>query len=513
MDAGSSTSTSSKVIQHALFINPNAAVAARASQGKKEPSAPVTNTCAAAAAAAPAAVVAENSFAPSLSSSSSSSTLATGDVVESASPTTMKEEEQGQQKVAEADKVKEEGKETKQRGVCTSSSRMDSSGRKKDPVASACMTITASSNSNGGRKRKLTPSSSNSSSYSSYPALTVNNSVASLSISLPPGTNGLRSPMLATNWVHRAGAKVKVYKGLFMAILLDHKRVPFVIIEDLQRSVGYDPALHDPVVFFERKGRKLAGSFGAVVRDSWEPWGAQAYAMFAKADPKATEVFQEFLETEVFEWLECEKCKKWRMYPHEDVILPRENSFFVCALAHNWNPAIKGCETAQEFSEDSLNNEEEGKEQQQDPEKETIRREQESLGVQHDEDKVPRQQQQQQEKKMSHALFVSPGTPFDGQKEKHGEGTQARVKEEAQDSNTEKRLKLAHGEEDKKQETVKCEPKDHADSDATNTDKITEGSSKTSTAVAQLHKGQEKKTLEEDPKTTEKEAVESSDTN
>ncbi|TFJ82642.1 hypothetical protein NSK_006066 [Nannochloropsis salina CCMP1776] len=139
-----------------------------------------------------------------------------------------------------------------------------------------------------------------------------------------------------------------------MAILVDHARIPLPTAESLRRSLGFDPLAHDSVIFFERKGRRLAGNFGAVVRESWSMWNKAAYECFATRDRGAAEAFQDFLEGEVFGWLECEACGRWRMYPREDVLLPREGSVFVCDLAYSWNPAIQGCQTEQEFSIDSV---------------------------------------------------------------------------------------------------------------------------------------------------------------
>lgn len=143
-------------------------------------------------------------------------------------------------------------------------------------------------------------------------------------------------------------------EGLFIALLLDHKRIPFTIVQSMQKRSGFDPNLHDSVLFFHRRGKKLAGSFGAVMKGSWSVWNREAYDCYAEKDRGAAEAFQHFLEDEVFEWLECEVCKRWRMYPVDDVVLPSEHSFFVCDLAGSWNPAIKGCETEQEHSTDSV---------------------------------------------------------------------------------------------------------------------------------------------------------------
>jgi hypothetical protein len=155
--------------------------------------------------------------------------------------------------------------------------------------------------------------------------------------------------------VVKSSGKARTEEGLFIALLLDHKRIPYTIVQSMRKSSGFDPILHDSVLFFHRRGKKLAGSFGAVMKGSWSVWNREAYDCYAEKDRGAAEAFQHFLEDEVFEWLECENCKKWRMYPVDDVVLPKEQpSFFVCALAGNWNPAIEGCLHEQEFSTDSV---------------------------------------------------------------------------------------------------------------------------------------------------------------
>ncbi len=196
-------------------------------------------------------------------------------------------------------------------------------------------------------QRKPAPAPASTSVLPSFPPLP-------LVVTLPGGAQGFRAPLLARNWIRKAGGKLKQEHGIFMAILLDYKRIPFPIIESLRRKSGYDAHAHDPVVFFERRGKKLLSNFGATVRGSWSLWNRAAYEVFAQKDKDAAHAFQHFCETEVFEWLECELCGKWRMYPHDDVILPQEGSVFVCDLAHTWNPAIQGCSTEQEFSFDSV---------------------------------------------------------------------------------------------------------------------------------------------------------------
>lgn len=175
-----------------------------------------------------------------------------------------------------------------------------------------------------------------------------------LTIALPGGAQGFRAALLARNWVVKSSGKARMEEGLFIALLLDHKRIPFTIVQSMQKRSGFDPNLHDSVLFFHRRGKKLAGSFGAVMKESWSVWNRAAYDCYAEKDRGAAEAFQHFLEDEVFEWLECEVCKRWRMYPVDDVVLPSEHSFFVCDLAGSWNPAIKGCETEQEYSTDSV---------------------------------------------------------------------------------------------------------------------------------------------------------------
>lgn len=59
-----------------------------------------------------------------------------------------------------------------------------------------------------------------------------------LQVHLPGGAFGLRAPMLAKNWVHKSGNKVKVDYGNYVAILLDNHRLPHSIHEMLIRSTG-----------------------------------------------------------------------------------------------------------------------------------------------------------------------------------------------------------------------------------------------------------------------------------
>jgi len=162
--------------------------------------------------------------------------------------------------------------------------------------------------------------------------------------------------LLTVNWVRRVGNRVQGKPGRFMAVLLDRGRIPASIITELERSIGYDAREHDPVVFFERRGRRLVGSFGAVLRGTGQLWSPQAYEEMSARDASAAWAFQAFLETDAFNWLECERCRKWRMYPHEDVILPgeEEGAVFVCELASTWNPVVRGCGTEQEVSFDSM---------------------------------------------------------------------------------------------------------------------------------------------------------------
>lgn len=173
---------------------------------------------------------------------------------------------------------------------------------------------------------------------------------------LPGGTQGIRAPMLARNWVRRLGNRVQGKPGTYMCVFLDKDRIPATIVTGLEKTIGYDPALHDPVVFFDRRGRRLVGSFGAVLGGTGQLWGPEAFAEMSARDASAAWAFQGFLEGEAFHWLECEQCGKWRMYPHEDVLLPGEGEggVFVCAMAGTWNPAVRGCETEQEFSFDSM---------------------------------------------------------------------------------------------------------------------------------------------------------------
>ena len=85
-------------------------------------------------------------------------------------------------------------------------------------------------------------------------------------------------------------------------------------------------------------------------------WAASEPCWGARASSGGPWAFQGFLEGEAFHWLECEQCGKWRMYPHEDVLLlgEGEGGVFVCAMAATWNPAMRGYETEQEFSFDSV---------------------------------------------------------------------------------------------------------------------------------------------------------------
>jgi hypothetical protein len=210
----------------------------------------------------------------------------------------------------------------------------------------------ASSSAHGGKKRKAPPPTPTAAPTT---AASASEPPMELDVVLPGGTQGIRAAMLARNWVRRVGNRVQGRPGEFMAVLLDRGRVVPTIVTELERTVGYDPQEHDPVIFFERRGRRLAGSFGAVLRGSGQLWSPQAYRDTHARDASAAWAFQVFLETDAFNWLECDRCGKWRLYPHDDVTLPGEGegAVFFCEMAGTWNPAVKGCATEQEYSFDS----------------------------------------------------------------------------------------------------------------------------------------------------------------
>jgi hypothetical protein len=178
-----------------------------------------------------------------------------------------------------------------------------------------------------------------------------------LPLILPWGVGGLRVPVLAVNWVHRIGGKVRVDSGNFPAILLDPKRIAPSVLEQLQKS-GYSRQEHDAVLFFDRdeEGKAIKAEYGVVVRNTWKLWTAEAHKIAFKADRLICNTFQFNVENELsFGWLLCERCQKWRIFPSMDVTLPPDAAFW-CALAANWNPRIKDCGSEQEFSVDDSQN-------------------------------------------------------------------------------------------------------------------------------------------------------------